>query len=196
MPGAPEGDIGVQGPPGPSTGPAGGDLSGNYPDPAIADEAVTAAAVAPDSLGGDQIDESSLIGFDVSSGQVGSFSTNQGPGSSGFSFAAGLFLLSRCTGSPGNVGFEMDIENFGASGTTLYVNAIAGGEVAQTSRTFIAAGDTENVLDVPESATSDLVHWITMFLPSQGRTERWIVRTRVAGANRCEGEKFRTVTSG
>ena len=45
---------------GPSTGPAGGDLAGHYPDPKIAAGAVTGAAVAAKSLTGANIDESTL----------------------------------------------------------------------------------------------------------------------------------------
>ena len=44
------GATGEQGPPGPSTGPAGGDLSGTFPDPSIADGAVTAPKLGPDAV--------------------------------------------------------------------------------------------------------------------------------------------------
>ena len=54
------GPAGAQGPPGPATGAAGGDLTGNYPDPEIAAGAVDSAKVADNSLGASDIDESSL----------------------------------------------------------------------------------------------------------------------------------------
>ena len=55
----PKGDKGDPGP-GLTNAPAGGDLTGNYPDPTIAPGAVTGADVAPDTLTGSNIDESTL----------------------------------------------------------------------------------------------------------------------------------------
>src|SRR5215211_726278 len=55
-----KGQRGPKGDTGPSTGAAGGDLTGSYPNPGIAAGAVTGAKVANDSLGGAQINEANL----------------------------------------------------------------------------------------------------------------------------------------
>lgn len=59
-PQGPAGPQGPQGPAGPGGGPAGGDLTGSYPDPHIANGAVTGAQVAHNTLTGANIDLATL----------------------------------------------------------------------------------------------------------------------------------------
>ena len=71
----PQGQAGPQGPAGsaggPPSGPAGGDLTGSYPDPSIAGDAVNAAKVTDDSLTGADIAGNTLGGDDIAESTLG-----------------------------------------------------------------------------------------------------------------------------
>jgi hypothetical protein len=71
-PSGPQGERGPQGPGGLATGAAGGDLAGSYPDPAIAEGAVTTPKLANDSVVSAKVLNGSLALGDLASNSVNS----------------------------------------------------------------------------------------------------------------------------
>jgi hypothetical protein len=67
-----QGPAGPEGPPGSSSGPAGGDLTGSYPNPSIATGAVNSAKVATNSLGAVDLAPASVGGSELQTNSVGS----------------------------------------------------------------------------------------------------------------------------
>jgi hypothetical protein len=99
------GPTGPQGVTGPASGPAGGALSGNYPDPALASGVITDTNVKPNSLTGASIN-ASMLGQVPSASTAGNANTLNGLSSSEFVQGGGVAVAGRATLVEGGGGLQ------------------------------------------------------------------------------------------
>jgi hypothetical protein len=152
-----KGDKGDTGATGPSTGAAGGDLTGNYPDPTIKDGAVTGAKVANDSLTGDDVNESSL-------GTVPNANTVDGLDARSFAYRVNagaaesvqtlgdLTLRMNCTAGP-----DLDVQaETGRNNSSIHVGLVSAGGATYAENDNFDTGAQFNVLPVDDGVQGTL----------------------------------------
>jgi hypothetical protein len=157
-PQGPKGDTGATGPQGPADGPAGGDLTGNYPNPTIADGAVGSSKVADNSLTGGDINESSL-------GTVPNSDTVDGNDARSFRFYAPVSTASTQALTLGGLTINATCDAAGdldVTASTSRSNAnidVTGG----TADDDFDTGDTFNVLQASDDEVAGVLTYATSF---------------------------------
>lgn len=141
-----------------STGPAGGDLAGTYPDPAIASGAVTNAKLAANAVSNSKIADSAVTASKIATGAVGS--SEIANGAVGTSQIAGDSITrSKIAGGYSNGAIAVAVGAHACNDYNISVPGVQAGDIpifATQAGATLPAGLVATALNAPAADTVKL----------------------------------------